>query len=108
MNNPGAPPAHAPVLLCAGRSGAFGLEDAVCAGQMAAALLKALPEDMRDRVRGVTVDGADQVSFRLGRTTIIWGDAESPKVKVRLIPILLEKKPKIIDVSAPGSPVTTG
>lgn len=33
-----------PVLLCAGRSGAFGLEDAVCAGQMAAALLKALPE----------------------------------------------------------------
>ncbi|WP_277455190.1 FtsQ-type POTRA domain-containing protein [Janibacter sp. DB-40] len=71
-------------------------------------MLKALPADMRDRVRGVTVDGADQVSFRLGRTTIVWGDAESPKVKVRLIPILLEKKPEIIDVSAPGSPVTTG
>lgn len=71
-------------------------------------MLEALPEDMRERVRDVTVDGADQVSFRLGGTTIVWGDAESPKVKVRLIPILLEKKPDIIDVSAPGSPVTTG
>ncbi|HEX6038367.1 2-phosphosulfolactate phosphatase [Longimicrobium sp.] len=33
-----------PVFLCAGRDRAFGLEDAVCAGQMAAALLKALPD----------------------------------------------------------------
>lgn len=33
-----------PVFLCAGREKAFGLEDAVCAGQMAAALMKALPE----------------------------------------------------------------
>ncbi|HLM69534.1 MAG TPA: 2-phosphosulfolactate phosphatase [Longimicrobium sp.] len=33
-----------PVFLCAGRDRVFGLEDAVCAGQMAAALMKALPE----------------------------------------------------------------
>jgi 2-phosphosulfolactate phosphatase len=33
-----------PVFLCAGRDRAFGLEDAVCAGQMAAALMKALPD----------------------------------------------------------------
>jgi 2-phosphosulfolactate phosphatase len=33
-----------PVFLCAGRERAFGLEDAVCAGQMAAAVMKALPE----------------------------------------------------------------
>jgi 2-phosphosulfolactate phosphatase len=33
-----------PVFLCAGREKAFGLEDAVCAGQMAAALMKALPD----------------------------------------------------------------
>lgn len=33
-----------PVLLCAGRSGAFGLEDVVCAGHIAAAVMKALPE----------------------------------------------------------------
>lgn len=34
-----------PVLLCAGRDRAFGLEDAVCAGQLAAALMKALPDE---------------------------------------------------------------
>jgi 2-phosphosulfolactate phosphatase len=33
-----------PVFLCAGRDRAFGLEDAVCAGQMAARVMKALPE----------------------------------------------------------------
>jgi 2-phosphosulfolactate phosphatase len=33
-----------PVLLCAGRDRAFGLEDAVCAGQIAAAVMKALPD----------------------------------------------------------------
>ena len=34
----------APVFLCAGRDRAFGLEDAVCAGQMAAAVMAALPD----------------------------------------------------------------
>lgn len=33
-----------PVFLCAGRERAFGLEDAVCAGQMAAAVMKAQPD----------------------------------------------------------------
>ncbi len=33
-----------PVFLCAGRERAFGLEDTVCAGQMAAALMEALPD----------------------------------------------------------------
>lgn len=34
-----------PVLLCAGRDRAFGLEDAVCAGQLAAAVMAARPEE---------------------------------------------------------------
>lgn len=34
----------APVFLCAGRDRVFGLEDAVCAGQMAASVMKARPE----------------------------------------------------------------
>lgn len=33
-----------PVFLCAGRDRAFGLEDAVCAGHIAAAVIKALPD----------------------------------------------------------------
>lgn len=34
-----------PVFLCAGRDRAFGLEDAVCAGQLAAAVMAARPDD---------------------------------------------------------------
>lgn len=71
-------------------------------------MLQALPADLREKVRDVTVDGADQVSFRLGRTRVVWGDSASPEVKVRVIPVLLEKKPELIDVSAPDTPVTKG
>jgi 2-phosphosulfolactate phosphatase len=34
-----------PIFLCAGRDRAFGLEDAVCAGEMAAAVIAALPDE---------------------------------------------------------------
>ena len=33
-----------PVFVCSGREGKFGLEDAVCAGRMAAAVMEASPE----------------------------------------------------------------
>lgn len=41
-----------PVFLCAGRDRAFGLEDAVCAGQMAAAVMKARPSDVWELTDG--------------------------------------------------------
>lgn len=71
-------------------------------------MLTALPADLRARVKDVTVDSADQVSFRLGGTQVVWGDGSSPELKVKVIPILLEKKPALIDVSAPDTPVTRG
>ena len=71
-------------------------------------MLKALPEEMSDRVRGVTVDDADQITFTLGGTKVVWGDGSDPDLKVKVIPILLEKKPGVIDVSAPDTPVTRG
>lgn len=74
----------------------------------ASGMLQAMPQDLRGDVSDVSVDAADQVSFRLGKTTVVWGDAASPDVKVRVIPVLLEKKPEVIDVSAPSAPVTTG
>lgn len=74
----------------------------------ASGMLRALPGDLREDISEVTVDGADQVTFRVGGTEVVWGDASSPEVKVRVIPVLLEKKPKLIDVSAPDTPVTKG
>ena len=60
------------------------------------------------RVADIRVDEADQVTFRLRGATVVWGDAASPDVKVRVIRVLLEKKPDVIDVSAPDTPVTKG
>lgn len=71
-------------------------------------MLEALPEETRPRVKGITVDSADQISFRLGGTQVIWGDGSSPDVKVEVIEILVAKKPEVIDVSAPDTPVTKG
>lgn len=71
-------------------------------------MLAALPDDIRSRVRDVTVDSADQITFQLGSTEVIWGDGAEVQVKVRVIQILLEKKPDVIDVSAPDTPVTKG
>ena len=71
-------------------------------------MLAALPAEMRSKVKDVRVDSADQISFRLGSTRIIWGDGSKPEVKVEVIRILQAKKAKTIDVSAPDTPVTSG
>ena len=47
------------------------------------------------------------MTFRIGTVDVVWGDAEQPERKARLIEILLREKPKVIDVSAPETPVTT-
>lgn len=72
----------------------------------ALSMLQALPADVRGRVSAVTVDAADRVSFRVGRTTVVWGDASEPQLKVQVIGVLLEGRPKVLDVSAPSTPVT--
>lgn len=71
-------------------------------------MLQEMPEELREDISKITVDDADQVRFRLRGTDVVWGDASSPDVKVRVIPVLLKKKPELIDVSAPDTPVTKG
>lgn len=72
----------------------------------ARSMLEALPEELRDQVRSVTVDAADHVTFQAGRTTVVWGDDGEPQLKVKVVEVLLTKKPKLLDVSAPSTPVT--
>lgn len=71
-------------------------------------MLSALPDARRAEVEDVTVDSADQISFTLDGTEVVWGDGSAPGVKVKVIEILLAKKPEVIDVSAPDTPVTKG
>lgn len=81
----------------------------VTAQGVAAALemMRALPADLRDRVKGIRVNDADQVSFSIGSTRIVWGDEASGTEKVALIELLIADGPSTIDVSAPDTPVTT-
>lgn len=71
-------------------------------------MLQEMPKELRDDISKITVDDADQVRFRAGRTDVVWGDGSSADVKVRVIEVLLKKKPDLIDVSAPDTPVTKG
>ncbi len=72
----------------------------------ALALVAALPADLSRRVSAVTVSSADLATFTLGPTTVVWGGAAEAERKVEIIKALLRTKPKVIDVSAPDTPVT--
>ena len=69
--------------------------------------LPELSQALRERVKDVRLTESDSVTFRIGTVAVVWGDAEQPERKARLIEILLREKPKVIDVSAPETPVTT-
>lgn len=73
----------------------------------ARSMLAALPDEQRGTVRDVRVDSADAVTFRIGSTTVVWGDASEPELKVKVMQILLAKKPQRIDLTAPHDPATT-
>ena len=70
-------------------------------------VMAALPESLRTRVRDLHIDDSGSVSFVISATRIVWGPAEESELKARLVQILMSKKPKTIDVSAPETPVTT-
>ena len=70
------------------------------------ALLQALPPDLSGDVTSLTVSSADLVTFTLGSRTVVWGSGEDSTRKVTILRALLRTKAKVIDVSAPDTPVT--
>jgi cell division protein FtsQ len=70
------------------------------------ALLDALPADLADSVSGIKVSSANLVTFTLGSRTVVWGSGEDSARKVAILTALLKTKAKVIDVSAPDTPVT--
>jgi cell division protein FtsQ len=70
------------------------------------ALLEALPSDMATAVSGIRVSSANLVTFTLGPRTVVWGGGEDSARKVAILSALLKTKAKVIDVSAPDTPVT--
>jgi len=82
--------------------------DAVTPGALTAALsvVGALPPDLARTVSGITVGGANLVTFTTGSTEVVWGGAGQEDLKVRIVTTLLRTHPKLIDVSAPQTPVS--
>ena len=83
-------------------------ESALSRDALAAAVsvVKVLPAGMQHRVGNVTVSSANLVTLTLGRTTVIWGGVGEPERKLAIMTALLRSSPKVIDVSAPDTPVT--
>ncbi|MGL5816542.1 MAG: cell division protein FtsQ/DivIB [Phycicoccus sp.] len=96
-----AAPAGVPTVSAAAEAGMT-----PAALQAALTLLAALPRDLARQVTAVTVSSADLVTFRLGPRTVVWGGGEESDRKVAILRALLPMKSAVIDVSAPGTPVT--
>ena len=58
------------------------------------------------QVSGIKVSSANLVTFTLGTRTVVWGGGEDSARKVAILTALLPTKAKVIDVSAPDTPVT--
>ncbi|QIM20648.1 FtsQ-type POTRA domain-containing protein [Phycicoccus sp. HDW14] len=74
--------------------------------QAALALLRDLPEDLAKDVSAVTVSSANLVTFTMRRHTVVWGGEDEADLKIRVLRALLTTTAKVIDVSAPDTPVT--
>ncbi len=95
--------APAGVPLASASSSAAMTRAAVAA---AISVVEALPADLSATVSALTVSSADLVTFRLGKTTVVWGGADDAGRKVAVLKALLRTSPTLVDVSAPDSPVT--
>ncbi len=72
----------------------------------AVAVVKVLPAPLQRQVTDVTVSGANLVTLRVRGTTVVWGGVSQPEKKLTVMSALLKSHPKVIDVSAPDTPVT--
>lgn len=72
----------------------------------AVAVVQVLPAPLQRQVTDVTVSGANLVTLRVRGTTVVWGGVSQPEKKLTVMSALLKSHPKVIDVSAPDTPVT--
>lgn len=71
-------------------------------------VLDALPAPVRDQVREVRAASLERLTLRLTRgRTVEWGSAERLDRKAAVLTVLLSRKARVYDVSAPDSPTTT-
>lgn len=69
-------------------------------------VVEVLPPALQKQTTNVTVSGANLVTMRVRGTTVVWGGVGQPEKKLGVMTALLKGRPKLIDVSAPDTPVT--
>jgi len=70
-------------------------------------VLDALPLPVREQVRDVRAATPDSVTVRLSRDrTVVWGSSERAQRKAAVLAVLLTRKARVYDVSAPDTPTT--
>jgi cell division protein FtsQ len=69
-------------------------------------VVEVLPPALQRQTTKVTVSGANLVTLRVRGTTVVWGGVGQPEKKLTVMSALLKTRPKLIDVSAPDTPVT--
>jgi cell division protein FtsQ len=74
--------------------------------EAAVSVVRVLPASMQHRVGKVTVSSANLVTLTIGRTAVVWGGVQEPERKLAIMTALLKGSPKVVDVSAPDTPVT--
>lgn len=94
-------PKGVPVVNAASQAGLS--RDALAA---AVSVVRVLPPNLQNRVSRVTVSSANLVTLTIGRTSVVWGGVEEPERKLSIMQALLKGSPKVVDVSAPDTPVT--
>jgi cell division protein FtsQ len=96
---------HRPAGLPLLRSGAGGAE----AVSAAATVLHELPPGVARRVSVATAADASDVSVRLTNgVVIVWGDTRAAAQKAQELTLLMRRRARLYDVSAPGTAATRG
>ena len=77
--------------------------------QVALSVLRQLPPGVRAQVRQARAAGPDQIELQLTRgRTVLWGSDERSARKAVVLRVLLTRRARLYDVTAPDAPTTTG
>ena len=69
----------------------------------------ALPDTLRAQVGSISAASPDSITLNLGSgVKVVWGSSDDSERKAEVLSVLMKRKAKVYDVSAPDLPVTKG
>jgi cell division protein FtsQ len=69
----------------------------------------ALPDTLRAQVESISAESPDSITLNLSSgVKVVWGSSDDSERKAEVLSVLMKRKAKVYDVSAPDLPVTKG